>query len=508
MTNRSIHLPLLTLALGLGTFIQVLDGSIANVCIPNIAADLGVSPREGVWVITSFSVSNAIVLPLTGWLANRFGSVRLFSLSTLLFGFFSACCALSYDYTALIISRILQGAVAGSLIPLSQGLLVMHYPPEKKGIALSIWGMIVIVAPILGPIAGGWITDNYGWPWVFYINIPIALLSAALSWSLLKDHETPRQRLPIDLVGFFLLSIGIASLQITFDKGHDLDWFSSPFIQALAATACASLIYFFIWERGQPNPIVDLSFFKIRNYSLGVLLSTLAYTLIFGTMVLFPLFLEQNLDYTPYLSGLAIAPIGILPFFLTPLIGRWLLKVDLRYLVTLSFASLGATFLWFTHFNTAISFEDICLSRLIQGFGNAFFFIPLFTLAIADVPKEKVSSASGIYNGIRLLIGGGLGTSLFTTLWNNWQAIYLTLYREKMNPFNPAYKNARTLYESLSFKGATADALIEGAISRQASMLGLNDIFLLSAILFFASIPLIWLMKNTLQSQPANNAGE
>ena len=335
---------LLNIALGLGTFIQILDTSIANVAIPYIAGNLSVSADEGTWVITSFSASNAVVLPLTGWLSDYFGRVRLFVWSVLLFALISFLCGLSTSLTMLVFLRVIQGAVAGSLIPLSQSLMMASNPVEKQGAALGFWGMIVIVAPILGPVIGGYLTDVYSWPWIFYINVPIGLLSASITWFLLKDKESKIVRLPIDWVGLFLLSLGVACLQIMLDKGKDLDWFESNVIIILTLVSAISLTYFGIWTYFQKHPIVDFSFFKNRNFAVGTICITVGFLIYFGSTVTLPLWLQTEQNYTAYWAGVAVAPVGIIPVLLSTTIGKNMYRFDLRMVAALSFVFFAIAF--------------------------------------------------------------------------------------------------------------------------------------------------------------------
>ena len=348
------RLLILNLALGMGTFIQILDTSIANVAIPYIAGNLSVSTDEGTWVITSFAASNAIMLPLTGWLSDYFGRVRLFTWSVLLFALTSFMCGFSQSLTTLVIFRVAQGAVAGSLIPLSQSLLVTHNPPEKQGSALGFWSMIVITAPVLGPIIGGYLTEVYSWPWIFYINVPIGIFSALTVRAFLKGKESDIVRNPIDWVGLFLLSLGVACLQIMLDKGKDLDWFESNVIIALTIISAVSFCYFCIWTSYQKYPIVDLSFFKNRNFALGTLSITVGYLFYFASTVTVPLWLQTEQNYTPFWAGVAVAPVGIASFFLSTTIGRNMHRFDLRALASLAFLFFAISFFYQANFTTEV----------------------------------------------------------------------------------------------------------------------------------------------------------
>ena len=304
------QLILLTVGVSLAVFMNVLDTSIANVAIPTIAGNLAISPDQGTWVITSFTVSMAISLPLAGWFGRRLGEVKLFIGSTLLFSLLSLLCGLAPNLTSLVVFRVLQGAVAGPMIPLSQSLLLNNYPKEKHGTALSIWSMTAVVAPVVGPLLGGWITDNYNWPWVFYINVPVGLIAVWITWELLRGRETSTERRPIDGIGLGLLVIGVAALQIMLDKGNDLAWFSSDTIRMLAVTAVVALSFFVAWELTEEHPVVDLTLFGQRNFTVATLAITFGFLTYFANVVVFPLWLQTEMGYTATQAGIASAPIG------------------------------------------------------------------------------------------------------------------------------------------------------------------------------------------------------
>jgi len=327
-----------TIALSLATFMNVLDTSIANVSLPAIAGDLGVSPEQGTWVITSFGVANAISLPLTGWLSQRYGQVRLFLASIALFVVASLACGVAPSLEMLILFRVIQGFVAGPMIPLSQTLLLASYPPQKAGTALAFWSITTLVAPVVGPLLGGWLTDNFSWPWIFYINVPVGFIAAFFTWSVYASRETPTKKLPIDRVGLALLVIWVGALQIMFDKGKDLDWFQSGFIVSLAVAAALGFALFIAWELTDKHPVVDLRLFAGRNFSMGALALSLGYGAFFGNVVLLPLWLQQDMGYTATLAGMALAPVGALAILMSPLVGRNIHRVDPRWLASGSFA--------------------------------------------------------------------------------------------------------------------------------------------------------------------------
>lgn len=486
-------LVLITIGLGLGTFIQILDTSIANVAIPNIAGDLGVSPTVGSWVITSFAVSNAIVLPLTGWLSSLFGQVRLFVWSTGLFAVASFLCGIAWDFHLLVFFRVIQGAVAGCLIPLSQGLLLNNYPEHQKGLALGFWAMIVIVAPVVGPVLGGYLTDNYGWPWIFYINVPIGLISCFIVWKTLQDDSAEKQNLKIDYLGLFLLVVGVSALQITLDKGQELDWFHSDFIRITSVTAFLGLLYFCIWNYFSSDPVVNFDFFKLRNYVISLIACSLGFLVFFGSTVLLPLWLQTQQGYTAFKAGVAVTPIGIIPLILAPLIGKFMYLVDTRWLVTFSFLVFGITFIWLGQLNTEVSLTHIVIIRIFQGLGLAFFFIPLIDIALSQISNKDLSSSSGVYNFIRLVMGGGFGTAIFITLWQRREIFHRAIINENLTPYNPAVQNMLEQIKTLGIDDLKAAGVLEKMIQQQSYLLAFNDCCWLSGWIFFGLIPIVWL---------------
>lgn len=495
--ETGIRLILLNIAIGLGTFIQILDTSIANVAIPYIAGNLGVSPDEGTWVITSFAASNAIVLPLTGWLSNYFGRVRLFVWSVILFAFTSFLCGLATSLTMLVIFRVLQGAVAGSLIPLSQSLMMASNPPEKQGSALGFWSMIVVVAPVLGPIIGGYLTEVYSWPWIFFVNVPIGLFSAGVTWYLLKDHESEIVRNPIDWFGLFLLTVGVGCLQIMLDKGKDLDWFESNTIILLTVISFLAISYFLIWNFGQSFPIVDFSFFKDRNFTCGLICITIGFLIYFASTVTIPLWLQTEQDYTPFWAGVAVAPVGLAPVLLSTTVGRTMKYFDLRLLSALSFFIFSLGFFYQANFTTEVNLTTLMLARFYQGFGMVIFFLPLIQLSLANIPQEKFPHATGLYNFIRILVGSGFGTSLTIELWTRLEIFHHARLAESLTPFNHRVQllidTVKNDFPDLSPNAMSA--LLDRQVEQQAFMLATNDISWLGAWLFILLIPLVFLCK-------------
>ncbi len=492
---RGFKLALLTFALALGTFIQILDTSIATVAIPTIAGNLAVSTSDGTWIITSFSASNAIVLPLTGWLSSQLGRTRLFIISTIGFSLTSWLCGIAWNLPSLVLFRTLQGAVAGTLIPLSQTLLLMNYPKNRQSFALAIWTMVVVTAPVLGPVLGGWITYDYGWEWIFYINIPLGFLSAYLTWFILKGRDSERKKLPIDYFALVLLILSVSSLQIALDKGNQWDWFRSTKVNILFVTFIISTTCFLVWNRLSKAPVIDFKLFKNLNFVLGTVLVTIGFVLYFGGTVLMPLWVQNSLGYTPLLAGLAVMSIGIGPVITSIPVSRWMEKYDLRTLVTISFLIFAATFYWYTDLNTEVDFWGIAIPRFWQGFAISIFFLPLVKLSLFDLPKEELASGSGVFNFIRILFGGGIGTSLSITFYNRRAVLFHSNIAESIDAMRPEFISWTRHLKSLGFSKMEAIELLNDSVNQQSETIALINYFWLSALLFILSSPLIWLCK-------------
>ena len=488
-------LAILTLALSLATFMLVLDSTIANVAIPTIAGDLGASSSQGTWVITSFGVANAISIPITGWLAKRFGEVRLFLIATLLFVLASWLCGIANSLEMLIVFRVLQGAVAGPIIPLSQSLLLNNYPPEKRGMALAFWSMTIVVAPICGPILGGWISDNIHWGWIFFINVPIGLAVVLISWKILEGRESRISHQPVNTIGLILLALGVGALQLMLDQGRELDWFNSTEIVVLTIIAAVGLIALIIWELTDDNPVVDVSLFKSRNFTVGCVSTSLAFLVYSGTVVLIPLLLQQVYNYTATWAGLAAAPVGLLPILLAPIIGKFGNKIDMRILITVSFMVYALTFYWrAVTFEPEMTFMDVALPQFVQGLAVACFFMPLTTITLSGLPPEKMASASSLFNFLRTL-AGSIGTSLTTFIWYNREAVHHTQLTEVINPYNPISQQFFQTMGSFGLSEEQTASYLARQITAQGFIIGANEIFLVSAITFISLVVLIWFAK-------------
>jgi len=489
-----------TVVLSLAVFMNVLDSSIANVSIPAISGDLGVSPNQGTWIITSFAVANGIAVPLTGWLTQRFGQVRLFTASVLLFVLASWLCGLAPNIEALIAFRVLQGLVAGPMIPLSQTLLLASYPPAMAGTAMALWAMTTLVAPVMGPLLGGWITDNINWPWIFYINVPVGLVSAALTWSIYRSRDPGPRKVPLDAVGLVLVVLWIGAFQVMIDKGKELDWFGSTQIIVLAITAAVGFLYFLAWELTDKHPIVNLRLFARRNFLVGTVALSVGYGLFFGNVVLLPLWLQQWMGYTATWAGMAMAPVGLLAIVLSPWVGKNVARLDPRMLTTVAFAGFAYVLWMRSNFNTNAPVWVIMVPTLLQGAAMAFFFIPLQSIVFSGLTPDQLPSASGMSNFVRIT-AGAFGTSIFTTLWDSRASLHHAQLTESLHRGNDAALQALSRLGASGLSPEQAQAVLNRLVDQQAYTMAATDLFYLSALLFLGLIGLVWL------AQPRAGAG-
>jgi MFS transporter, DHA2 family, multidrug resistance protein len=480
-----ITLFIVTLALSTATFMFVLDYSIANVSIPYISGDMAVAVDQGTYVITSFAVGNAIALAVTGWLAKKVGAVKLICFSLIFFTIFSWTCGAAPNFEFLIISRFLQGLASGPMIPLSQTLLIMSNPPEKKNTALATWSTIVITAPIVGPILGGWISYDYHWPWIFYINIPVGIFSMIAIWLILKNRETPREKVPVDWIGLLLLAIGVTCLQFLLDKGEQYDWLRSDLIRTCAIASFVSFVLLFVWSSTSHNPLIELKLFKIRSFALSVFYIGVMYAIYFGTVVLIPLWLQTSMNYTSIWAGIAVAPIGIAPFLFGPLMGKAVNKYGTRVLLGICFILFAISCFYTAFFDTDIDLWHIGFSRFLLGCALIFFITPLFALSLQDVPQEKLASATGIFHFVRAMCGG-IGTSIFTTMWIRRSAYHHARVGESVTLFSDQTTSYLNRLDQLGLKGQSALEQMNMTLDQQANVLSINDCFFLMGWIFLA----------------------
>ena len=490
-----------TLALSLATFMNVLDSTIANVSLSAIAGDMGVSTTQGTWVITSFGVANAISVPLTGWLTQRFGAVRLFVLAVLMFSLASWLCGFALSFEMLVACRVLQGAFAGPMIPLSQTLLLQSYPPEKSGIALALWGMTTLVAPVVGPLLGGWITDNINWPWIFYINVPVGVIAAFMTWVLYKDRDTPQSKLPIDAVGLVLLVVWVGCMQLVLDLGKEQDWFASMEIVWMTIVAVIAFVAFIIWELTDRHPVVQLRLFAQRNFFFGSMAMALAYGLFFGNIVLLPLWLQQWMGYTAINAGMALAPVGAFAILLTPIVGKKVGVWDPRAMASFAFVVFAAVLFLRAEFTTDTDFFHILIPTILQGIGVSMFFVPLTTLTLAGQPPHMMPAAAGLSNFVRIT-AGAVGTSVSTTLWESRATMHHAHLTESLNLGHGPFVKTLHMLQAKGMSHQQALAQIDRLVSQQAWTRAADDIFYASGWAFVALIVAVWFCH-----RPAPHAG-
>jgi DHA2 family multidrug resistance protein len=467
---RGGKLVLLTFAIAISSFMEILDMTIVNVSIPSIAGSLGVSPSEGTWAVSSYMLAAAVVQPLAGWIGRRFGEVRTFVWSIILFMVFSAICGLATTMPMLITARLLQGFVSGPMMSVAQALLIRNYPVHLRGLALGLWAMVVIIAPVAGPILGGSITDNLSWPWLVYINVPV------------------------DIVGLLLLVIGVGSLQFMLDNGNEMDWFDSPEIVASACLAVVSLAFFIPWELTDPHPVVDLQLFRRRNFVVGSLSVSVAYFAFSGINVVYPLWLQTTLGYTSTWAGFAIAPVGIVALFLAPVIGRNLHRLNLRLVPSIAFCIFATSLYWVSTLTADASFGQLALPRFVQGMGLSLFFLPLNQVIMAGVSANELASAAGLSNFLRTIFGS-MSTAVCIFVWNHRTEYHVGTLIQHVSPDSAAALAYQAKLAGQGIEGQGALAAMGRVIYDQASTLGANDVFFLLFILYVAMIPFIWLAR-------------
>ena len=485
-------LALAATVLSLANFMVVLDTTITNVALPTISGDLGVSTTEGTWIITAYAVAEAITVPLTDWLSRQFGRVRVFSVAVLAFIIFSVCCGLSRSIEMLTLFRVLQGLAGGPLIPLSSTLMLAVFPKNKSHIALALWGMMTVVAPIFGPILGGLISDDWSWPWVFYINIGFGIFVWWGARRVMGGHESPIRRSRIDGIGLALLVCFVTAFQVMIDKGRELDWFDSNLVVSCAVVAAVSLAFFIAWELTDDAPAIDLSVFKSRNWLASTVALSLMFGIFFGNIVLTPLWLQQQMGYTATWAGYATAPMGVLAVMSSPLIGRLLPRVDARWMVSIGMSLLAASFFMRAHLTTDSGFANVAIPMFVLGAGIPACIICLTSLGVSDLPPQKVASGAGLQNFIRIM-SMAVGASLTQTFWEHMAQFDRS---ELVGAMDVTHVRATLDSITTAIHGAgDPNAVLNRLVDQQAVMLATNDFYALATVLMLCCIAVVWFIK-------------
>jgi MFS transporter, DHA2 family, multidrug resistance protein len=501
---------IIAIAVMLSTFMEVLDTTVVNVSLPHIAGSLSATVDEATWTLTSYLVSNAIILPLTGWLSNFFGRKRMLMMSVTGFTVASFLCGLAPSLPFLIVCRVIQGACGGGLQPISQAVLLESFKPEDRGKAMGFWGLGIVVAPLLGPVLGGWLTDSYSWRWVFYINVPIGLASIIMTRLFVFDPPYIRRASSrIDYWGIGMLAVGIGMLQIVLDKGQEKDWFATTWISVVAVLAAIALATFIVYELRVHEPVVNLRVFTNRSYSTGVFLMAMLGVGLYGTTVLIPLVLQTLLGYPALQAGIAMAPRGLGSFIAMPMVGLLIAKVDPRKLLTIGMCVCALTLYQFSQLNLQAGYWDFFWPQFEMGLALGCVFVPLTTISMSPIPKETMGNATSLFNLVRNL-GGSIGISAVNTVQLRRAQANINTLGSHVNPYNASARNMLgALHNMFMSKGADtvhaaqrADAAVFHMVEHQANMLAYNTVFRLLAGLFMLLIPFILLMH-----RPATKSG-
>jgi DHA2 family multidrug resistance protein len=507
--ERAINPWIVAVTVMLATFMEVLDTSVANVALPNIAGNLSVSPDEATWVLTAYLVANAIVLPLSGWFSTLFGRKNFYLTCVGIFTVSSFLCGIAPSLEWLILFRVLQGLGGGALQPISQAILFESFPREKQGSAMAFYGLGVVVAPVIGPLLGGWITDNYSWRWIFLINIPIGALSVMLTTALIYDpahliRKTFATGLKLDYIGLGLLSIGLASLEVCLDEGQRKDWFGSNLIVTALIVAVIALVAVVLWELRQKDPVVDFRILANRNFALSSLTMYVTGFTLYGSTAILPIFLQTVLGYTALQSGLVLVPGGIALMIGMIIVGRVIGRVDTRWLIMggLLVSSIGIFEM--SRFNLDIDFQTAMWARTTQAAGLAFLFVPVNTMAFGSVQKEKLGYATGLMNLFRN-IGGSAGIAMVITILARRQQFHQSVLASHLTPVDAAYNETiQGIAGTITAQGASAadaamqaQGVVYSVLQRQASMLAVADVFFVLGVIFLALVPLVFFLKKS-----------
>ena len=494
---------LIAVGVMMATFMEVLDTSIANIALPHIAGGLSATAEEATWVLTSYLVSNAIVLPTTGWMANYFGRKRLFVTCILMFTVASALCGLAWDLPTLVIARVLQGIGGGAMVPIAQSIMLESFPVQKRGAAMALFAQGVVVAPILGPTIGGWITDNYSWRWIFYINLPVGLLAMFMAEWLVEDppYIKRNKQATIDFIGFGLLAIWLATLQVVLDKGQEADWFSAKWVCWSTAVSGLSLAGFVWWEFKTDHPLVDLRVFRYRNFTVGLILMTALAAILYGTTAQLPLMMQTLMGYPALQSGYAMSPRGIAAFVATFCVGRLLGKIRARWMLCFGFATLTLSSFMLARLNLDVSQGDVILPSIVNGIAISFIFVPLTTSTMSQLGQQQIGNATGLYNLMRNL-GGSIGIAFVTTMLARGAQTHQALMVGHLSSADPAFRERFNAAKQLLGKFADpvtatrqAYSAVYSLLDQQAHLWAFVDNFYIFGAMSIVGLPLIFLFK-------------
>ena len=502
---RGGKLLFLTAAIATASFMEILDMTIVNVSVPAISGSLGVSTAEGTWTVSSYMLAAAIMQPLTGWIGRRFGEVRTFVTSIVLFMCFSALCGFATSLPMLVGARLIQGLVSGPMMSVAQAILLRNYPLERRGMAIALWSMVIIIAPICGPIIGGWITDNLSWPWLFYINLPVGAFAAIASWSILRHRESKKIKLPIDVTGLVLLVIGVGALQFMLDNGNEKDWFNSSVIIMAGVASIVSLAFLIPWELTDKHPVIDLHLFSQRNFRVATFVIGVAYFALSGVNIIFPLWLQTTVGYTATWAGLAVAPVGLLALVAAPIVGRNMQRMNLRLAASFAFCVFGFAIFWAATLNDTATFGQFATPRFLQGLGIAFFFLPLNAIMLSGVRPADLASASGLSNFVRTM-SGSIATALTVFLWNRRTDYHHAVLTEHVRNSADGWISYQAQLSAHGVTGTNALGYVDRIITTQAMTLGVNDVFHVLGWMYLLLIPFIWLAKPPFAARGADAA--
>jgi DHA2 family multidrug resistance protein len=506
---------IVSLSVVFATFMQVLDSTVVNVALPHIAGSMSSTVEEGTWTLTSYLVANAIILPMTGWLARQFGRKRLLIASVFGFTATSFLCGLAPNLPALIVFRVIQGLTGGAMQPLSQAIMLEAFPPEERGKAMSVWGLCVVTAPILGPVIGGWLTDSYSWRWVFYINIPVGILSLVMIKMFVYDPPYLKQQKThgVDYWGIGMLAVGMGAMQIMLDKGQQKDWFSSNFIIILAFVTLVMLFAFVMREIYTRYPIIDLKVFRDRSYTISIVLITAVGFVLYGSMVALPLILQTLFGYPALESGIAMAPRGVGSLIFSLIVGILISRIDARWMASCGIVLCAVTMWWFGFLDINLGYWDLFWPQIFQGVSFSLLFVPLTTIAMRYISKEEMGNATSIYNFMRN-IGGSVGIAAATTIMERSRQAYINILGANVTPYD---QNSQQMVSGLKSMlagagfdpvtaGDRANAMLFGIVQRQATMLSFIDLMRIFGILFIILLPLVWLTRSSRSKSPAENS--